>query len=185
MTAIPTKHPGTTLWTIGHSTRSVDEFVTLLKSQGIATLADVRRFPGSRKYPQFNQGSLIKSLKDEGLDYLWFPDLGGRRRPIPSSTNTAWRNEAFRAYADYMQTDPFRLAIERLLVSARAKPTAIMCAESVWWRCHRGLISDYLKAEGFEVIHIVGAKKTEEHPFTSAATIVDGKLSYSGRPLFH
>src|SRR5258708_7276736 len=105
MTEIPTRDPGVTVWTIGHSTRSMDEFVKILKAHGIMTLADVRRFPGSRRYPQFNQGNLIKSLKEEGVEYQWFTELGGRRRPMPNSDNTAWRNDAFRAYADYMQTD--------------------------------------------------------------------------------
>jgi len=114
--------------------------------------------------------------------YEHFPELGGRRKAKPDSKNTAWRNEAFRGYADYMETEDFRNGIARLVdLASEAGPTAIMCAEAVWWRCHRSLISDYLKARGVEVIHILGEKKTEPHPFTSAAQIVNGDLSYRPR----
>jgi uncharacterized protein (DUF488 family) len=167
-----------TLWTIGHSNRTLEQFLELLESQRIQLLADVRRFPGSRRLPHFNQENLSKSLADAGIEYVHFPELGGRRKALANSPNNAWRNEAFRGYADFMMTEEFRTGIYRLLELARNKRTAIMCAEALWWQCHRSLIADYLKASGHEVIHIMGANKTDEHPFTSAARIVDGKLSY-------
>jgi len=168
-----------TLWTIGHSNRTLEQFLELLHSQHIQLLADVRRFPGSRRLPHFGQENLSKSLADAGIEYIHFPELGGRRKGLANSPNTAWRNEAFRAYADFMMTDEFHAGIDRLLKVARQKRTAIMCAEALWWRCHRSLIADYLKATGHKVMHIMAANKTEEHPFTSAARLVNGKLSYA------
>ena len=169
-----------TLWTIGHSTRELDEFIALLRENHIETLADVRHFPGSRKYPHFNVDPLRLALHDAGIDYEPFTELGGRRKVRPDSPNTAWRHPAFRGYADYMQTDGFRAGIERLKGLAIAKRTAIMCAEAVWWRCHRGLISDVFKLHGTRVLHITGPGSPHEHPYTSAARIVDGRLDYSG-----
>jgi len=167
------------LWTIGHSTRTIDEFISLLQANQIRLLVDVRSLPGSKRYPQFNKEALADSLGKTGIQYEHFPELGGRRKAKPESKNTAWRNASFRSYADYMETEEFRKGVERLLdLAADAGPTAIMCAEAVWWRCHRSLISDYLKARGIEVLHIMDAKQTELHPYTSAARIVDGKLSY-------
>lgn len=169
-----------TLWTIGHSTRNLDEFIALLRENHIETLADVRHFPGSRKYPHFNAEPLRRALHGAGMDYEPFTDLGGRRKVRPDSPNTAWRHPAFRGYADYMQTEAFRAGIERLKGLATAKRTAIMCAEAVWWRCHRGLISDVFKLHGTHVLHITGQGSPHEHPYTSAARIVDGRLDYSG-----
>jgi len=167
------------LWTIGHSTRNIDQFTALLKDNGIKLVVDVRSLPGSKRYPQFNKESLADSLGEAGIRYEHFPELGGRRKPKKDSQNTVWRNASFRGYADYMETEEFREGIERLLDFAnKVGPTAIMCAEAVWWRCHRSLISDYLKVSGIEVIHILDANKTEPHPFTSAARIADGALSY-------
>jgi uncharacterized protein (DUF488 family) len=169
------------IWTIGHSTRTIDTFVSLLEANGIKLLADVRSLPGSKRYPQFNREMLAKSLTDHGIRYEHFPELGGRRKAKNDSRNTAWRNASFRGYADHMETEEFRGGIERLLdLANKFGPTAIMCAEAVWWRCHRALISDHLKTHGVEVVHIVDANKTELHPFTSAARIVDGALSYAG-----
>jgi uncharacterized protein (DUF488 family) len=168
------------IWTIGHSTRKIDNFVAALEAHGIMLLADVRAFPGSRRYPQFNKEVLAKSLTEHGIRYEHFPELGGRRRAKPDSKNTAWRNASFRAYADYMETEEFRRGVERLVdLANESGPTAIMCAEAVWWRCHRALISDFLKARGVEVIHISDEKKSEPHPFTSVAKIVNGELSYA------
>ena len=167
------------IWTIGHSTRTAEEFIALLKGNEIGALADVRRFPGSRRYPQFGQDALAVALKLEGIEYHHFPELGGRRSGRSDSPNTAWRNAAFRGYADYMLTEGFRNGIGRLLQLAAEKRTAIMCAEAVWWRCHRGLIADDLKARGVVVRHILARNKVEEHPYTSAARIVDGHLSYA------
>jgi len=167
------------IWTIGHSTRNVDVLVQLLQENGIEAVADVRMFPGSKRYPQFNQKALADSLGKAGIRYEHFPELGGRRKARPDSRNTAWRNASFRGYADYTETDEFRGGIERLLILAsQTGGTAIMCAEAVWWRCHRALVSDFLKARSVEVIHIVDLGKTEPHPFTSAARSVNGRLRY-------
>lgn len=167
-----------TIWTIGHSTRTIDELVGLLRENNIATLVDVRHYPGSRRLPHFNKSDLARSLADANIHYEHLIELGGRRPPRPDSKNILWRNASFRGYADYMETPPFLLGIERLLEIARADPTAIMCSEAVWWRCHRSMIADYLKSIGVQVIHILSHNKTQEHPFTSAAHIVDGRLSY-------
>ena len=168
------------IWTIGHSTRTIDIFISLLKENGIRLMADVRSLPGSKRYPQFNREILAKSLTEHGIRYEHFPELGGRRKAKKDSHNTAWRNASFRAYADHMETKAFRAGMKRLLdLANKTGPTAIMCAEAVWWRCHRALISDYLKTRGVDVVHIVDASNSEPHPFTSAARIVDGALSYA------
>jgi uncharacterized protein (DUF488 family) len=168
------------LWTVGHSTRSGEEFVQILLAHDVEVLVDVRTFPSSRRYPQFNKAVLAASLKKSKIAYLHEARLGGRRTPRPDSHNSAWRNAQFRGYADHMETEEFRNGVRELLELASTKRVAVMCAEAVWWRCHRSLIADYLKAEGHEVIHIIDEKKTEEHPFTSAARVVDGELSYRG-----
>jgi len=170
----------TKIWTIGHSTRTIDKFILLLEEHGIKLLVDVRSLPGSKRYPQFNKEELANSLGESGIRYEHFPELGGRRKATPNSRNTAWRNASFRGYADYMETEEFRNGVKHLLdLAAVAGPTAIMCAEAVWWRCHRSLVSDYLKTRCIEVIHILDANKAEPHPFTSAARIVNGELSYA------
>jgi uncharacterized protein (DUF488 family) len=167
------------IWTIGHSTRTIDAFISLLTENEINLLADVRTWPASRRYPQFNKEALSESLRADGIRYEHFLELGGKRKPKPDSHNTLWRNVSFRGYADYMETAQFYEGIKRLLdIAAEAGPTAIMCAEAVWWRCHRSLIADYLKARGEEVLHILAANKVEPHPYTSAARIMDGELSY-------
>jgi uncharacterized protein (DUF488 family) len=172
------------IWTIGHSTRAIDEFISLLKANEVKLLVDVRAWPGSKRYPQFNKDALAESLKAHGIRYEHFAELGGKRKSKPDSRNTAWRNASFRGYADYMETEQFQKGIERLLdVAAETGPTAIMCAEAVWWRCHRSLIADYLKVHGVEVLHILGANKVEPHPCTSAARIVNGELSYAADSL--
>ena len=170
----------TRVWTVGHSTRSAEEFNQILIAHQIGSLVDVRSFPGSRRYPHFNRSDLALNLKSEGIHYSHLPELGGRRRPSPDSKNTAWQNASFRAYADHLDSAEFQKGIDELLRLARAKPTAVMCAEALWWRCHRSLIADFLKAKGVEVIHILSAEKTEIHPYTSAARIVEGRLSYEG-----
>jgi len=168
------------IWTIGHSTREIDKFISALEANAIKLIADVRLLPGSKRYPQFNRESLAKSLSEHGIGYEHFPELGGRRKPKPDSRNTAWRNEAFRGYADHMETEGFREGVNRLVdLANKVGPSALMCAEAVWWRCHRALISDFLKARGVEVTHILDVKKTEPHPFTSAARIVNAELSYA------
>jgi uncharacterized protein (DUF488 family) len=168
------------LWTIGHSTLGIDELLHRLKAFRIETLVDVRSFPGSRRYPQFNKEQLRQSLFESGIDYFHLPELGGRRKSKPDSLNMTWRNESFRGYADYMETRAFHEGIERLLAIAGERATAIMCSEAVWWRCHRSLISDYLKVKGIKVIHIMTPEKSEVHRLTAPAKIVEGELSYRG-----
>ena len=174
------ENAGTIIWTVGHSTRSSQEFNEILLAHGIDALVDVRSSPGSRRYPHFNKPELSHTLEASGIVYLHSSQLGGRRRPSPHSKNTAWKNASFRAYADHMDSDEFKKGIEGLIEMARSRRTAIMCAEALWWRCHRSLVADFLKAQGFEVIHLLDSQKTEPHPFTSAARIVEGRLSYEG-----
>ena len=168
------------IWTVGHSTHRAEEFSSLLHSNQIKTLVDVRSYPSSKRHPQFDRMALSGYLSGLGINYFHFPLLGGRRSPKTDSHNTAWQNASFRAYADYMETDPFHEGVRELLELAARDRTAIMCAESLWWRCHRSLISDYLKAKGVSVVHILSETKTELHPYTAAAKIVDGELSYRG-----
>jgi uncharacterized protein (DUF488 family) len=168
------------VWTIGHSTRSIEVFLSMLASFDIRNLADVRTYPGSRRYPHFNQENFSVALENAGIKYFHFPDLGGRRKPSPDSINTAWRNTAFRGYADHMQTPAFEKAITDLQLLASQRATAYMCSEAVWWSCHRALISDFLKAEGWQVFHIMDINKASEHPYTSAAKVKQGMLFYGG-----
>jgi uncharacterized protein (DUF488 family) len=166
------------IWTIGHSTRAWDDFFSLLRENDIDRLVDVRSFPGSRRYPHFNRESMARTLKAAGLPYTWLPDLGGRRKPSPDSHNTLWRNEAFRGYADYMEGETFQKGLETLEGLAQECSTAFMCSEAVWWRCHRGMISDALKARGWTVLHILAPGKLQEHPFTPVARLTHEGLSY-------
>lgn len=167
----------TTVWTIGHSTRDITDFLALLELNGIQAVADVRSLPGSRKYPHFNAEELGPVLTAAGIDYVPLKQLGGRRRAKKDSPNTVWRHPAFRGYADYMETEDFEKGIEDLLALARVRRVAIMCSEAVWWRCHRSMISDYLKSVGVLVEHIMDGK-TVEHPYTSAARLLGGRLVY-------
>lgn len=171
--------PPHTLWTIGHSTREWPVFVDMLRDAGITVLVDVRRFAGSRRNPQFSGQTMEHALPEAGIEYRPMPDLGGRRRPSPDTHNTAWRNTSFRGYADHMETPPYQAARERLAQLAADRRTAVMCAEALWWQCHRGLISDDFKADGWDVIHLTAPGRSEPHPYTSAARIVDGQLDYS------
>lgn len=164
------------IYTIGHSTHNIDKFIAMLRSFNIQLLADVRHFPGSRKFPHFNKADLKKTLESAGIEYRHMEDLGGRRRPRPDSTHNEWRNEAFRGYADHMDTDIFRNAIKELESIAAKMRTAYMCSEAVWWRCHRGLISDYFKAKGWNVQHIMDIGKSTEHPYTGPARAAQGRL---------
>ncbi len=168
------------VWTIGHSTRSAEEFHEILAAHKTKALIDVRSFPGSRRYPQFNKQQLAGTLPANGVDYFHLPELGGRRQTRKDSTNTAWKNQSFRGYADHMETKEFRQGIEMLMEISPAKRAAIMCAEALWWRCHRSLISDFLKASGVEVIHILDESHDQPHPYTSPARIIDGELTYAG-----
>jgi uncharacterized protein (DUF488 family) len=164
------------IYTIGHSTRSHEQFVALLREHGVTRLADVRRYPGSRRYPHFSGESLQRTLPEQGIEYVHFDELGGRRKPLANSPNAAWENEQFRGYADHMGTDAFRAGIERLLRSER--DTAVMCAEAVPWRCHRNLLSDDLVRRGIEVLHIVGPGKAQPHALSKMARIESDRVIY-------
>jgi uncharacterized protein (DUF488 family) len=168
-----------TIWTIGHSTRTLEEFLGLLSEYRIEAIADVRRFPGSRRHPHFASDALAVTLPAHGIAYQWLPKLGGRRKVQPGSPNTAWRNASFQGYADYIATAEFAQGLTELLELAASKRTALMCAEAVWWRCHRSIIADVLKLRGIEVVHIIDATHTTVHPYTSPARIVDGRLNYA------
>ncbi len=162
------------VFTIGHSTRTAEEFLALLHENGILLLVDVRRFPGSRRHPQFGSAELAGSLRAAGIDYRHEPDLGGRRHPRPDSPNTAWRNASFRAYADHMDSPEFRTALERLLADSEARPTTVMCAEAVPWRCHRNLIADALIARGVPVLDVLAQGKTVPHALNPHAVVLAG-----------
>lgn len=168
-----------TIWTIGHSVNTIEQFIRLLTAFNIKTVADVRSLPGSRKFPQFNKENLLISLPEKKISYIHIPKLGGRRKVNKNSKNTSWESPAFRGYADYMETDDFRDGIKDLILIANESRTAIMCAEVLWWRCHRSLISDYLKYLGWKVIHILSENKSEEHPYTKPARIINNVLTYS------
>lgn len=171
-----------TLWTIGHSNVAAERFIELLTTHDIALVADVRRYPGSRRHPHFSADALAASLEARSIGYLHLPELGGRRQARADSKNTAWRLAAFRGYADYMETPAFAEGLARLREAASRQRTAVMCAEALWWQCHRGLIADALRASGDRVLHITAAG-VQEHPYTSAARIVDGRLSYTAPSL--
>jgi len=167
-----------TVWTIGHSTRTLEELIEMLHSFKIEMVADIRSYPGSRRYPQFNKEALEISLPENNIQYIHLKELGGRRKENPDSKNTAWRHIAFRGYADYMETDAFKEGIKNLETIALKQRTAYMCSEAVWWRCHRSMVSDYLKVHGWKVMHIMAVAKEEEHPYTAPAKILHGELSY-------
>jgi len=171
-----------TIYTIGHSTRTLDELVAALAGQGVKTLVDIRAFPMSRRLPHFNRESLEQELPRHGIAYLWLRELGGRRKKLRNdSPNTGLRNESFRNYADYMMTEEFAAGIGRLLKIADQQSTAIMCAERMYFQCHRMLVSDYLTAHGHNVLHIDDEKRpVREHNLMSEARLVDGKLLYDG-----
>jgi uncharacterized protein (DUF488 family) len=182
------------IYTIGHSTRSFEELIALLREHGVTRLADIRRFPGSRRYPHFSRESLETSLPHKGIEYVHFEDLGGRRKPAPDSPNTYWTNDQFRAYADYLATPELAAAVDRLLrgaapasgasnertaAEAAAAPlTAVMCAEAVPWRCHRNLLSDELVRRGVDVTHIIGSGASKPHVMNDHARVEDGHLVY-------
>jgi len=171
------------VWTIGHSTRSADEFLALLQANGITGLADVRTIPRSRRHPHFGRESLDPRLTEEGIEYRHFPALGGLRKPRKDSPNGAWKNAAFRGYADHMQTAEFSSAVDALLAFASVRNVAVMCAEAVWWQCHRMLLSDALVARGVDVTHIMsqrGTSSSQSHRVTPFARIACGGVSYPG-----
>jgi uncharacterized protein (DUF488 family) len=167
------------IWTIGHSTHTIEKFIGMLQSFEIKCLVDIRRYPGSKRYPHFNKEALQVFLSKENINYVHEVDLGGRRTPAKNSKNTGWRLAAFRGYADYMETDQFQQAVQRLDALALKQSTVYMCSEAVWWSCHRSLVSDYLKTKGWMVMHIMDINKAQEHPYTSPAKVVQGNLFYS------
>ena len=168
------------IYTIGHSTHSADAFLKLLRTHEIRQLADVRLIPKSARYPHFARERLAPFLAANGVEYRHFSDLGGHRRPRPDSVNTAWKVEAFRGYADHMATEPFRRAVEALLAFADAGRTAVMCAEAVWWRCHRRLLSDALLVRGVPVLHILSSSEPKPHELSEFAREQDGQVVYPG-----
>ena len=176
--SLPPLTTAPTLWTIGHSTRTNEEFLALLSAQGIARLVDVRRYPGSRRYPHFHSDALAESLTEAGLTYRHMPNLGGRRVASPDSSNKGWKNASFRGYADYMQTDEFQEALKTLRAEATRSRTVIMCAEAVPWRCHRSLIADRLLTSGWNVWHILGPGQVQTHRLTAFAVVQGDRLLY-------
>jgi uncharacterized protein (DUF488 family) len=164
---------GIEIYTVGHSTRSPEQLLEILHAAAIAAVADVRSFPSSRRYPQFNRGALEQWLPEAGIDYVHFGELGGRRNPLPDSPNGGWRERGFRGYADHMASPEFEAGIQRLQQLARAKPTAVMCAEALWWRCHRRLIADALTLHGWDVCHL-GSGAPTRHELTSFAEVGEG-----------
>lgn len=171
-------HTAATLWTIGHSTRSWEDFLALLAGEGIETIVDVRRFPGSKRYPWFASEAMAQHLPETGIAYRWLPQLGGRRRAQPGSPNGAWRNAAFQGYADHMTSAEFAEGLDAALELAATRRTALMCAEALWWRCHRRLISDLLTARGVTVCHILDAKHVQPHVLNPDARIEGEGLIY-------
>jgi uncharacterized protein (DUF488 family) len=169
------------VFTVGHSTRPIEDLLALLAEHGVRTLVDVRRFPGSRRHPQYSRDALAASLAAAGVQYVHEPGLGGRRAARPDSPHTAWRVEAFRGYADYMETPEFQAALERLIQRAEVETVAILCAEAVPWRCHRRLISDALVARGVQVMHIMGPGRADPHELDPNARLLPGgRLLYAG-----
>ena len=174
-----------TIWTVGHSTRPIGEFLELLAAGQIELLADVRRFPASRRHPQFNREALSASLAESGIAYEHFPGLGGRRsQRLPDSPNRAWRVEAFNAYADYMQSAEFLVALNKLITAAKAAPTAIMCSEALPHKCHRRLISDALVVRGWRVRHLLSPKRIDDHQLTPFARVDGEEITYPAETLF-
>lgn len=169
-----------TVWTVGHSTRGIDEFRSVVKAHHIELIADVRRFPGSRRLPQFEGGALEAALDDRDIAYRWIPELGGRRRPNTDSVNLGWRNAGFRGYADHMETEEFANGLMELLMLGQGMRTAVMCAEILWWRCHRRIISDVVVSLGIDVLHIRDASVVEPHKVAPPARIMSGRLRYPG-----
>jgi len=167
-----------TLFTVGHSTHPIDTFIELLRAHGVTQLVDIRTIPKSRHNPQFNQEALAASLGNYRIGYTHIKELGGLRRPLLDSLNTGWKNASFRGYADYMQTDPFKEALEKLIALSKDSPAAVMCAEALPWRCHRSLVADALTARGLHVEHLMTPQKRQVHTLTPFAKLHDGQLTY-------
>jgi uncharacterized protein (DUF488 family) len=170
------------VWTVGHSTHPLEAFVALVRAHGVTVIADVRKIPRSRRNPQFNIDTLPASLAAAGLAYVPRPGLGGLRRERTDSINRGWKNPSFRAYADYMQTEEFARELDALLALGTRERLAIMCAEAVWWRCHRSLIADAVVARGEPVLHILTPERAEPHTLRDFARVDNGRVSYPGEP---
>lgn len=174
----PSNAVADTLWTIGHSTRPWAEFVAMLQAAGMEVLVDVRRFAGSKRNPQFSRDVMPQALAEVGIEYLPMPAMGGRRKPSPESPNTAWRVEAFRAYADHLASREYIEARNELMDVASRQRTCVMCAEAVWWRCHRRLISDDFVARGWDVIHLMAPNRSEHHVLNVEGVMRGDVLQY-------
>ncbi len=168
----------TSVFTIGHSTRTIEEFVAILKSFGVEKVVDIRTVPRSRHNPQFNMDTLAGELRRRGVGYIHLKDLGGLRHPAKDSVNTGWRNSSFRGFADYMQTEEFQEGLKKVIKKAETKRTALMCAEAVPWRCHRSLLADALTARGIEVIHIISSSSHHVHTLTPFAKVQGNRIIY-------
>ena len=175
-----------TVYTVGHSTRTIEELISVLKAHGIVRLVDIRAFPSSKRLPHFNRGNMEGSLAAAGIEYRWKPEMGGRRgKSRPDSPNTGLRNESFRAYADHMMTEEFQKAAAEVLSWAEREKTTVMCAEKMWFQCHRMLVSDYYTAHGNEVLHVIEAERApKSHSLTREAHVVQGELVYNAGQLF-
>lgn len=168
------------IYTVGHSNRTLDELVEMLRSQAISTLADIRRFPGSRRNPHFSRDSLAHSLPELGIDYVHIEELGGHRKPRPDSVHDGLRNSSFRAYADHMMSEEFRRGIEKL--STLTGPVAVMCAEAVPWRCHRNLLSDWMAHHGHSVLHVTSPTTVRQHEPLGLSKLENGDVIYPAEP---
>lgn len=170
----------TAIWTIGHSTRSREDFLALLATHDVRGIADVRRFPASRRHPHFNRDVMATWLDEAGVEYRHFEQLGGRRTPSADSKNTALRHPAFRGYADYMATAPFQRALDEVIAWAGTTRVAVMCAEALWWQCHRSLVADALAARDLDVRHILDASAARPHRIHETARVEAGQVCYPG-----
>ena len=168
------------IYSVGHGTRPIEELVDVLRAAEVKTLADIRSAPGSRRHPQFGQAALAASLNAAGIEYRHLRGLGGRRGAAADSPNVALKVDAFRGYADHMSTEEFAADYARLVATARERATAFMCAETLWWRCHRRLLSDRLTVDGWDVVHLLAPGKSEPHRLWDVARVVDGRLVYDG-----
>jgi len=168
------------IYSVGHGTRPIEEFVDILRAADVKVLADIRSAPGSRRHPQFGQAALAASLARAGVEYAHLRGLGGRRDAVPDSPHVALRVDAFRGYADHMASEEFGADYARLDAVAHETPTAFMCAETLWWRCHRRMLSDRFAVSGWDVVHLLGLGKTEPHRLWEVASVVNGRLVYDG-----
>ena len=174
------EHEAVMIYTIGHSTRPLDDFIALLGAHRVTQVVDIRSIPRSRRHPHFSSGALSASLREAAMVYRHSTALGGMRKPRRDSPNTAWRVEGFRGYADYMETEAFRTGLDELIAVAGEAQTAIMCAEAVWWRCHRQLVADAIVARGIEACHITSTSVAAAHRLTEFAQVRDGLVTYRG-----